>query len=341
MKKIYTFLVTLAISVAAFSASAVALPTEAIFSSNQGTLVNDDEEEGLKHLDLTTTEATVEVQFNEPVLKDENATLMVVCVPGVANFTADVVPVEDPTLSENGLRMEIKLTPELWGNPYMGNYHTTIMITWLDAEGDYFYNEMDEPVFFEMLCVAPNTNPAEFVYAYPNGSWEEDETFASAYANGEITFAFTNPVEFLNESVVANIKYVLAEDSFDEIVSYSEIKKGWNRLDGYYNVSFRFANDELTSSELTGIIISLVGTVYSDKGTNTIDVIVPQISLMNSLQKYKAPKSQSAFGEGLMKTDTVTVYRLNGEIVAEELPESALKDLPRGLYIVNGKKVII
>lgn len=339
MKKSLLVLAALATSAATLFAEDV--PRKATFSSPNGKVVVDPETE-TSYLELNTVDATVNVEFDTPLPSEEEATLMVVCTPGVADFTVDMIPVEPiPNGSPNGFA--VVLDKELWGNPYMGEYHTSIMITWMTLDGDFFYNEEDEPIFIQMPCVTPNTFPAELVYAYPNGTWEDGDNFTDVYNRGEIMFAFSNPVTFANPDNVATIEYFAEGEFIDSYtISKETCEIGWNRMDGYYTVSFSFPNNEYAADELSGVSITLNGIQYVYESGAIVPVSVPTVMLNNSIITPMQRKVKSRMAEGLGTSNAlVNVYNVQGMLVKENIAPADINNLPSGFYIVDGKKIVV
>lgn len=238
------------------------------------------------------------------------------------------------------------LNKEKWGNPSGGNFYVTIMVCFVKLDGedivDMLYGADEEPVMYDVSYTTPNVFPAEFKYVYPDNNWE-NETFAEAYENGVITFGFTNPVTFSNESNVATITYLYEGDPCEETVTKSECSLDWNRLDGFYNVSFNYANEYYPIEGISQITITLNGTIYvPEEGATPVSVEVPSVELTKPVTNPAPRKQKSRMTEGLTSNnEIVNVYNIQGMLVKESINKSAINELPAGLYIVDGKKVVV
>lgn len=339
MKKFFTLLAatTLFAGVGFAQETTDPFPTEVTFSSPDGT-IQTDPETGESYLSLSQMNTTVNLNLDQAP-EIVGVTPVVTIYSGVAGFTEDFITL--PVEPVNSNPIVVTLDSSMWGNPYMGNYYVTIFLTYIDAEGDYVLRN-DEPIIFQMACVTPNQSPAEFQYVYPDNNWE-NETFAEAYENGVITFGFTNPVTFSNEANVATITYVYEGNPCEERVTKSECSLEWNRLDGFYNVSFNYANEDYPIEGISQITITLNGTIYvPEEGATPVSVEVPSVELTKPVTNPAPRKQKSRMAEGLTNNnEIVNVYNIQGMLVKESINKSAINELPAGLYIVDGKKVVV
>ena len=328
------------------------LPTDATFSSDKGDVVKDSF--GVSHLELSTRDAIVKVEFDKPLPPAKEATLTLFISPGAADFTADMIQIENPAVQDGILSVD--LTSELWGNPYVGEYHTTIMVTWLKPDGDFFYDDDEEPIFFQMPCVTPNTVPAKFLYAYPSGEWEEGDDFTTAYNRGNCQFNFNNIVEFASSETSDAIgeivfkttnsnKYVditlLKDGDIPEggTVPVGKASIGWNPIDGNFVVQVQYKDPSLPVESISSIEITLWDMTSLGKDISEETVI---ISNSNAKKIAKFGNGNNTAGMNLIQdNEVVTVYNIQGVVVRENIAFNNVKDLPKGLYIVNGKKLIV
>lgn len=247
------------------------------------------------------------------------------------------------------------LDKEKWGNPYVGNYYVNLMLCFVNADMDFYFGADGEPVMFSVAYITPNTFPAELLYVYPDNNWI-NETFAEAYkANGEgCRFNFNNIVEFGNNDFMGTITYTLTSGITSlEIISLSgnpetvteenktptgKASVGYNPLDGNYVVSVHYYNPSIAADEISSIEIELMGItsmgtdIENEKATINNDATNPNVQQM--------PKSRLAEGLGVAN-ESVDVYNMQGMLVKGNVNKSTIQDLPAGLYIVDGKKVII
>ena len=242
------------------------------------------------------------------------------------------------------------LNKEKWGNPSGGNYYVTVMLCFVKLEGeeivDMLYGADEEPVMYDVSYSTPNVFPAEFQYVYPDNNWE-DETFAEAYENGVITFGFTNPVTFSNESNAVSIAYTVDGEDDERTLAKSDCEMEWNRLDGFYTVSFRYSTEDYTVEEISQIKITLNDVIYiptTEEGITPepVPVTVNPVILTKPISNPAPRKQKNRMTEDLTSNnEIVNVYNIQGMLVKESVNKSAINELPAGLYIVDGKKIVV
>lgn len=252
------------------------------------------------------------------------------------------------------------LNKEKWGNPSGGNYYVTVMLCFVKLEGedivDMLYGADDEPVMYDVSYSTPNVFPAQFLYAYPDGAWETGDSFANAYKpTGEgCRFNFNNIVDFSDNDLMGTIVYNrVSEEPAIEFISLSgntdtvteenkiptgQASVGYNPLDGNYVVSVHYYNPNINADDITSIDITLMGMSSMGSDIQDEDATIYNDASTPNLQKMK----KSRLAEGLGEANTsVDVYNLQGMKVQSNINKSDIKNLPAGLYIVEGKKVII
>ena len=227
------------------------------------------------------------------------------------------------------------MNEETWGQPYMGMLNAVLMVCFMDDDMDFYVTEDGEPVFYQAIYTAPNTFTARFEYAAPNGVWE-DETFADAYNRGEVSFVFSNPVTFTNIANIGKIRYI--GEGFDESYDITDYTSDWDMLNGLWAVTFALSNEDFTAEDLSQIVITLSG-VESVIGESSITV---QPLVLNNVAAPAPRKIKKAMeGDLTSGNELVNVYNVQGTLVKESVNKSAIKDLPAGLYIVDGKKYVV
>lgn len=250
-----------------------------------------------------------------------------------------------------------------WGNPYMGSFYATPMVCFLKLNGGdlppvitqqdmaekedlilnlEFYSLDDEPVFFQQPSyTSENTFAPTLANVSPNEKWE-DETFAEAYERGVISFSFTNPVGFKDASNVATIVYTMEDVDFEETVPQSACEIGWNRLDGYYAVTFTYASEDYPVEDLSKVSITLNGVTYTPAEGEPVDVKVSTVVLDNNVAAPAMRQKKSRIANEVVESnELVNVYNIQGMLVKEGVNKASVKELPAGLYIVDGKKVVV
>lgn len=247
-------------------------------------------------------------------------------------------PVElDPTpiIGTANYACVFSMDKSTWGNPYLGNFQATLMVYFENEDGDYLFDDDDEPLMFMQSYVSPNVDTAVLVSVYPDGNWIK-ETFEKAYNRGEITFSFNNEVTFTNLNNIGTIKYVV--DDFEDEVDITSYTSEWNLMDGNWAVSFNFKNEDYAAADLTKIVIELSGVKTV---ANQQLVSVPSVILSNPAAPQPAPRIKKAMENELTSNnELVNIYNLQGALIKESVQKAAIKELPAGIYIVGGKKVV-
>lgn len=287
----------------------------------------------------TTAEVTISFEgYNAEYVKQNGI------IPMLMYTTGTGFAVSEPIMDElNPAESIHKFTlTDRWGDPSMGNYYANIMICFLDKEMEYIFGEDGEPLFWQASYSAANENPATLANVYPNGNWEE-ETFADAYKYGEVRFSFTNPVSFSDETAIGVIKYVMADGSDAEPVILElgvNAEEGWNPLDGYYAVSAKYSLAGVSANQIKEVTVILFD--MESKGET---VSVEPVTLVNdniNVQRLAKQSKKSEMADSMVaNSDTVTVYNISGVVVRENISTSEVNNLPAGLYIVNGKTVLV
>lgn len=249
-----------------------------------------------------------------------------------------------------------------WGDPYMGAYYATPMVCFLKrtggelpevitqqdmaedddlAESIEFYAYGGSSVFFEgSTYTTQNTSVATLVSVYPNNDWS-GETFAQAYSHGTIRFTFTNEISIEEGDIIGEINYTRFDGDDVDLVDIEvgvNAEAGWNPMDGYYTITVDYALDDVKASEISEIEIYLY-TMASPYG----DVDIEPVVLENdSAEAQRIVKISTASLEDIVvSTENATVYDIAGTLIKENVSLSEVNQLPKGLYIVNGKKVVV
>lgn len=341
MKRYILSLLTLVMCVViGFAQSEVdPFPTAVMFSSPDGT-IQYDSETGDAYLEVSQMNTTVYITLDK-VPEVVGVSPVVMLSSGVQyGFNASVSTVEMPAIVDNTI--VITLDKSNWGRPIYNNYYITMTLAYLDADGDIIERD-GEPITFFMPCVTPNTNPAEYVYAIPDDTWAGNYSFADAYRQDFMTVAFNNEIVFDNPNDIGTIRYYFTDGYDWDEVAISEYISDWNRLDYYWALRFPISDPDFTADDIERIEVELNGVKSYNSSGELVDVDVPIITLLNNTLPMQSPrKKQSRIEESLKDSDApITIYNIQGMAVKENVDRSAINDLPAGLYIINGKKVLV
>ncbi|MDE6716975.1 MAG: T9SS type A sorting domain-containing protein [Muribaculaceae bacterium] len=335
MKKFLLSLAALTLSTgAAFALDAISPYISGVNFSAPG---QEEVDEGMYMLD--NPEVTITMQFEDYDATGVQAlgySPKVMVATGMG-FGVEPVLYELDTTSSPSV-FTFTMNEKRWGQPYMGMLNAVCMVCFGKGEGDdmeLMLDNEEEPLFFQAVYAAENNFPARFMYASPNGVWE-DETFADAYNRGEVSFVFSNPVTFTNLANIGKIRYV--GEGFDESYDITDYTSDWDMLNGLWAVTFALSNEDFTAEDLSRIVITLSG-VESVIGESSITVKPLELSNVASPAPRKIKKAMER--DLTSGNELVNIYNVQGTLVKESVNRTAIKDLPAGLYIVDGKKYVV
>lgn len=335
MKRFNILLCAVFCTICAFAQS-VANPilSGVIFSAPGQEVV--DEEENI--FELTNPEVTISMEFVD-YNKQEAQALGYAPKLMIATGMGFGIDPNVYDLQSDDSTFSFTMDEEKWGTPYMGMLNAVLTVCFMNASEDLYITEEGDPVFYQAVYTAPNTFPTKFEYVYPNNDWSE-ETFDQAYANGLIRFNFSNEISLEEGALIGEISYT----RFDgDDVNPVDIELGvnaeadWNPLDGFYTITINYALEDVAANELQEIEIYL-DTLTSPYG----DVDVEPVLLENETPNVKRIAKKAPASKGFaVSTENVSVYNIAGMLVKENIAPSEVNKLPKGLYIVNGKKVVV
>ena len=277
---------------------------------------------------VNSVPASGEVEsFNFPItitVKQPGATSAMIQTMGGAGFTQTLS--EPDFFDINDDKVTFNLTKEMWGDSYDGNFSVQVVVIPVDEDETPFFDDDDEYI---MGMIGYTYTPAEavFVKSSPNDKWLTT-TFEQAYENNVFKLYFSREVN--KEDVLGTITYFDVDDEEVDMQSISNYSAEWNSLDGMYVISFPYASEDYAAEDLSKIVFNISG----------VSTKVPSITLNNiqaTPQKRIAKKGLEA--ELGTSSETVNVYSLQGTLVKKNATE--LSGLQPGLYIVDGKKVVV
>lgn len=327
----------------AFAAVPDGLPSSATFSPGW----DEPNTEDAYHLDSVND--TITVTFDKEIPDGYMALSMLVGGSGFA-----VMPTIEPLIVD-GTVGTIVLNKDVWGNPYMGSYNLTMSIAFVDEEGDFVYDpDTEEPYMFEIFYTTENIFPAELVAQYPDDDWSYT-SFDRAFDEGLYIAQYNNEVSFANNSNACRITYkfnngdpnIIKRISYDpdyvptEEDEFQPIELGWD-TEGNYAISVYYGDSSIDVNDIESITITLYGLISKEEslGNHTIVLNNPNTDQTRSISK----KANTASIDKLLienNNDNISVYNIQGVKVSTVNNMNELKNLPKGLYIVNGTKFII
>lgn len=238
----------------------------------------------------------------------------------------------------NGDTITFTLEKEMWGEPFNGTYYLQLMVVLLDEENEPMIDPITEEYVMGMAAYqCQDLNPATWVRNFPSerNFTEEGLTFAEFYNMGVCTFYFTKDVTLPSGSIGTIVYTTDSTTTRSRITDYTA---EWDEDLGLYAVSVDVRNEDYTAADLDGIKVTLSGV----KDGNDQVITVPALEVDNNdVVPQRAPKKRGIETGLISDVETLNIYNVQGMLVKENVSASAVNELPAGLYIVNGKKVVV
>lgn len=181
--------------------------------------------------------------------------------------------------------------------------------------------------------------PAETAKYVTYSPLNDEATVWEVYGDGWgfVDVVFDGEVDY--SGALARIVYTRENaDPISARVAGTDMWGDWSFWDNLYHLEIPLPAADLTADNLVSISIKVSGV----KSNNTT-VTVPDI-LYNNTQIPAAKRVKGATSGITLNTvenSTVRVYNIHGELVKENISASEVRDLPSGIYIVNGKKIAV
>lgn len=323
MKKILTSLFALA---AVFCASAE-VPTYEVSPENGSTLEN-------RH------NLTVTFTFSEAVKADS------IQYSGGArsNRTLTTVPFEMASPSKT---ITVDVPDSVWGVPYCGEYILSVTLANIsDNEGNPIQIPEEDPETGKIIYqdyvasgyyVSPDKTPAQYKGVDPDPAYT---SAWDAYLDGwgMVELLFDNVAE-CSEDEEIQVLYTKTDGYIiSETVWGDELEGDWSIWDQRYHLGIPLPPADITEETLAKITINVSGiTSYG------INVSIPKIEYSNvapQVQMKKAPATAGITSVNISEFNG-NVYNMHGILIKESATSMDVQNLPKGMYIVNGKKVVV
>lgn len=294
------------------------------------------------------------------IMDDVNQTITVTfdTVPNIpatvmfATGAGDAIGMEYKRLPVVGNTLTIPLTRADWGYPYNEVYYLNMVVTFtydVEVDGEivpeYYLNDDGEPVYFQRMYLTPDTGAARIEKYAPNDTmFNEDFTFANAYQEGNMYVYFSKAVTAPEEVATITLYNTVGAylDSYEATLTSHE----WSEMDGLYQIVFPYASADYSAAEISKIEIQLNPVQWENPDTPEPESITSPLIVLNNdsiVAPQAAPrKAKKGVANGLaVGTESVNVYNLQGMLVVKNASNSDIKNLAPGMYIVNGKKVVV
>lgn len=266
---------------------------------------------------------------------NEAASAMIMTVGG-GGFGQYAGEPELLSLKGESKEFSYELTETAWGLPYYGEYYIYIGVLLLDEDGEPIETPDGEFLQAEISYSAVTDAPSKFLWTSPDGVWSGLDTFEKAYADGDGAFVFTKEVSFADVENIGTITYYPVDD--DPITeSISNYEALYSTLDGLFQVVFKISSADFKADDLEKIEVNLIGVKSGDTDVDTTPMV-----LVNSTAPKNIKRTKKGIESELINTsNAVNVYSIDGSLVKENANTDMIKQLNPGLYIIDGKKVVV
>lgn len=281
---------------------------------------------------LTNKTATVVFTFNDVVKASE-----IRFISGSRmNMSETVVET-----NQTGTTITANVLPEYWGEAFAGGYNLQVLLTNLtDINGDTIVSAVDSlTAGFSAFYTYKEEVVAEYLGCDPAvGELSVADVYYGGW--GTVNLHFSAEVE-MTDSVVAVVTYT-DDESTTEVLNVTN-EEAWGEWDswmsGDYVVSIPLPPYTILDGALASIRIDIQGITTGNGNVIEIQPIVYTDSSASDAQAkgYNTTGINSA----TLINATADVYTINGSLIKKGASNSELGTLGKGLYIVNGKKVVV
>lgn len=325
-----------------------AMATEMSFPSEVRAYLNGDKVTfGASVYTLNSFDNQFTIEFNQ--VPEVAPTLEMITGGGFWRYTefVDCKKVNDTTFS-------YEITTKNWHTPVLGYYNLTICLTFTEVIDGYrrYIRDYDNNTYKQYLYLTTeDLGGAQALGTYPNKeSWNEGLSFEQFYNELPLTYYFTKEIFFEDPD---NIGYVVyhykdGQHSAQNFIAYEE---EINVEAGAYQLLVAFDND-IPADEIKALDFYLEG-VYSFAYADDLQTpkktyleVAPfriyNNDVSNPVQKIRTRSESKSEGNDVRYTSSTSdVYNMQGVLVKKDISVSQLNSLPKGLYIVNGEKIVI
>lgn len=282
---------------------------------------------------------TVTFTFDQPVIAKRAVAMN--GAGGTGDF--QIIPLDT---TEATREIVVPISDSCWGDPYWGAFYMVVMLSELtDEDGNEILVD-GEPLMPSVSYLCANTFPARFLHAVPA---TKAFSAASAYENSVVALLYSQEISIKDAEVIVNIVY---EDTpYPTKLTSSQITCEPDEFTGIWTILIPVRNPELPDdiSYLDEDAFSSMSIhITNVKSVDDVDVVTPtimfpQYSPLEFENAFFAPKRENSttYVEFLNEDSLATVYNMQGMCVARSMSKCEIKNLPSGLYVINGSKVIL
>lgn len=188
----------------------------------------------------------------------------------------------------------------------------------------------DEPIGFEFIGVSPTEDEATYQEVYDDYWYVE--------------FMFTEAVELPEDEDTTCATVTFYDRRDDELCSVNltswDVFGNWNYRAGYYSIQVAIPEVPDDADGYSSATVELKNVKYNGNALS----VMPSVTYLANLSKSTPHKSKGSTASiELIDSESHTndVYSLEGTLVIKNASKEDLKSLERGLYIINGNKIVI
>lgn len=252
----------------------------------------------------------------------------------------------DKVTPEAVSQIVVNVPDSVWGTPSGGNYYLEVILPEIyDAEGNQYKVEGIDPDTGDKYEYAYT---ASAFYSSPTGEAVEYKgldpdpattTVWNVYNDGYgfSNFLFSGEVG-LTENSKAEVFYIL-EDEIENnfMVGYQDLWADWDFWTGFYAITVPMQVDsEVTEESLKGIRVNLYNVKVGSE-TKNYEANYALITTPNERRINKQASSKLS----VAVANASTVYDIYGNVICEDGSIESIKNLPAGIYIMDGKKYVV
>lgn len=244
---------------------------------------------------------------------------------------------------QSGTNIEVKLLEEYWAEVTGADNSISIVLMGTLADGTYINNIADgEGLIGATYSYKETVDLPTFVGVDQDPYW----WLAQDLFGMEVEFDFNAPVNSATATATVDfyrdsIKLASTNVTSEEIVS----GQNWRTGNYYVAVPIPDMTETLLTEDGDPMFTQMVVTI---NGINAIGLTTPYSVTYDSEfpeEEYmKSPKKNQSAGINTsiaINNNLVDVYGIDGSLVKSNVELNAINSLGRGLYIVNGKKVLV
>lgn len=238
---------------------------------------------------------------------------------------------------EIGKSISVPLSSAYWGIAIDDINYLTVSLLNVKVDGVSISNVPGELV--GTISSSYTVNDKQNVVTYLGVNEDPYWWLAQDLFGWNVTFMYNDVVSL--DKAYAIITLMDKDGELEDLTAKvsTGITGSWNMRANYYAVSVPVPAFDLLEDEFVSMTIVLYGVEASQSPVSvTYDSTFPEDDC-----SYKVKQTHSTAGVDLVETSiaNVKVYNLQGHCVLENASSENIKTLDKGIYVINGKKIVI